>query len=150
MFGDTPEVRQQKLAFRDLLEAALRERGIQFVAEEWGLPRQTTAHILANEHGIPWANINTSIEDLNRMGIPHNYIHGDYSPEDKNRWHRQREKSMFQRVLELGDGANRVMVICGFNHVEPISELFRAIGLPISIVDYRQFPWYRPGVFAED
>jgi len=110
VFGDSDEVKVQKLHFACLLERIFRERRIQFVGEEWGLPTSSVAQRLATEGRIASANINTSLEDLDRMGIPRDYLHGRYGQAEKDRWNRPRERFMLGRIEDNRGRAENLLI----------------------------------------
>jgi hypothetical protein len=148
--GDSPEARGQKAGFTELIEGILTREEIQFVGEEWGREEITIAYTAAERYGIPWANINTSAEELRKVSIPTDYVDGPFSDDQKAQWHRQREQVMLRKLQEKrGDSAN-LLVVCGFDHMEPMSELVCGIGPSVKTVDYRKSEWYRPGVFNGD
>jgi hypothetical protein len=148
--GDTPEARDQKSRFTKVIAETIKEGEIQFVGEEWGRVETTIAHELAENCGIPWANINTSTADLKRMGIPCDYVKGPFTPEQKERWHRQREQFMLRRIQENRGAAQNLLIVCGFEHLQPLSDLLRRGGTTVAPVDYRELDWYQPGIFSED
>jgi hypothetical protein len=89
---DTPHAHDQRVHYRELVTSIVKEKKIQFVGEEWGLPTMTVAHAVADDNGkIPWANINTTNEELDAMKIPCGYADGEYPTAQKAQWHRQRE-----------------------------------------------------------
>lgn len=149
-FDNIAEIRTQRLSFSRLLEAIVTKDEIQFVGEEWGLPESSLAQNLAERIGTAWANINTSLEDLDRMGIPQNYVHGPYSQADKDRWNRQREEFMFGRIQENKGDAQNLLIVCGFQHLGPLRELLGRNEEQVRPVDYRGLDWYVPGVFCDD
>jgi hypothetical protein len=98
---------------------------------------------------MPWVNINTSLEELDAMKIPRDYIHGAYTPAQKQQWTRQREAAMFKKVQENKGKATKYLVVCGFEHMEPLAGMLRKDCNTIELVDYRQQEWYQAGVFAD-
>jgi hypothetical protein len=122
---DTPEVPNQKASFTQLLEDVIRQGGIEFVGEEWGLSKKTIAHALADDHRIPWCDINTCFHDLDGLEIPRDYVLGEFSEAQKNQWHRQRELIMLRRLREGAGNAENILVVCGLDHMDPLTDLFR-------------------------
>jgi hypothetical protein len=108
------------------------------------------AQQLANGGRIVWANINTSFEDLDRMGIPRDYVHGEYGQDAKDRWNRQREEFMFARIAANRGAAENLLIVCGFRHIGPLHALLSHTNDEVEIVDYRELAWFRAGVFYED
>jgi len=150
VFGDSEQVTEQKTQFANLIESLIIENDIEFIGEEWGRPNLTYAHALADANPkSSWADINTTLEELDEMKIPRDYVHGAYSPEQKRRWTRQREAVMFKKILERKGKATKYMVICGFEHLEPLAEVLGKDCNALEFVDYRQEEWYDAEVFAE-
>jgi aldehyde:ferredoxin oxidoreductase len=147
---DSPEANAQKAHFAELIERTIQQGEIQFVGEEWGLSDTTTARASAGTHEIPWVNINTSRDDLDRLGIPHDYVKGNFSEAQKRHWHSQREQVMLCKLKENWGEALNVLAVCGFEHMEPLAELLRIDGVAAETVDYRKMDWYRAGVFSGD
>jgi len=143
-------IRTQRLHFNRLLDAVVTTAKLQFIGEEWGLPQPSAAQILSNQKGIPWANINTSLGDLDTMGIPRDYVHGCYDPAAKARWTQLREEFMFRRIQQSKGSARHLMVICGFHHLQPLARMLADIACEVQTVDYRALDWYRAGIFSDD
>lgn len=146
---DGEQVLAQRAHFRELIAELIRGNNIQFVGEEWGREDRTIAHILAEEIGnIPWSNINTSHKDLDAMKIPHNYGNEAHSPEQIEKWHRQREGVMREKIVKTKGDAERIVVICGFLHLQPLTELLQKTFKSVEPIDYRLLDWYA-NVFVE-
>jgi hypothetical protein len=145
---DSPEQGEQKVEFAGFIDGVLKGNRIQFVGEEWGLAEMSNAHAVADANNqIPWANINTSLAELREMEIPDHYVDGDYPSEQKELWNRQREQVMFRKLLETRGAAKRLVVVCGFGHMEPLTQLFRRICKFAESVDYRRLGWYDANAF---
>lgn len=149
VFGDGEQVTEQKKQFADLIESLIKENKIEFVGEEWGLECATSAHKHAEANKKSWTNINTTLEELDAMKIPRDYIQSAYSPEQKQQWTRQREAVMLKKLVENKGKATRYLIVCGFEHMKPLAEGLRKDCNTIEIIDYRQREWYQAGVFAE-
>lgn len=146
---DNAQALRQRAHFRELLSKLTNEDNIQFVGEEWGFEKKTIAHAIADEKGgILWENINTSHEDLDALGIPRNYANGGHSAEQVEEWHRQRECVMIKKIMEKKGDAESFIVICGFGHLESLTELLGEACRDVQSVDYRQLDWYEQ-VFAD-
>lgn len=52
------------------------------------------------------------------MGIPRDDVSGAYDAERKREWHRQRDQFMLEKIKEYGKGAQALLIICGFVHVQ--------------------------------
>lgn len=147
--GDTSEAAEQKARFKQLIEATFKAVQAEFVAEEWGLANITTAHALADKCAIPWSNINTCFQDLDRLGIPRDYVNGDYTHDQKHKWNAEREKVMLRNIKACIKSRPNGVVICGFEHMGPLVELLRGDAIEAQAVDYRNEEWYRP-IFSGD
>lgn len=89
------------------------------------------------------------------MRIPRDYlsrVNGQhkYGEVQTKIWLKQREEFMVSRTKEEHGESQSVLVICGFEHLYPISDLLRRDRTAVFPVDYRQAVWYRPDVFTED
>jgi hypothetical protein len=147
---DRPDQNEQRKHFRAMLEEICAENRIQIVLEEDGDVEETTGKQLADQNRIPWRDINTSHEDKDRLGIPRDYAIGPYTLEQKGDWNRQRERFMVEKINEYRGGAQSLLVICGFAHLQPLVEILGRDRTPIRMWDYRRLPWYREGVFNDD
>lgn len=150
VFGDSDAVTEQKRCFTNFLETTIERGKVDFIGEEWGLPTQAIARSLATERQIPWANINTSTDDLRTMGIPCDYVHGSYPVDDKGRWNAMREEFMLKKIRQERGEAKNVLIICGFCHQGPLKKLLEKTGEHPELVNYRTLGWYRRGLFTDD
>jgi hypothetical protein len=148
--GDAPEAADQKRHFSELLEKIISECRVDFVGEEWGLPDVTTACYLAGKYGATWVNINTCQEDLKQMGIPRDYVAGPYTNEQKESWNRKREQAILANIKGKKGSAERLLIICGFEHLQRLSTLLVEIETIVTPCDYRILPWFRHGMFPEN
>lgn len=149
VFGDSEYVTEQKRQFANLIKRLIKENEFEFVAEEWGLANASSARKLTDANKKSWANINTSQEELDSMKIPRGYINGAYSLEQKQKWTREREAVMVKKVRECCGEATKYLVICGFEHMQPLADMLREDCETVERVDYRQQQWYQAGLFAE-
>jgi hypothetical protein len=147
---DRPDQNEQREYFRAMLEEICAENKIQIALEEDGDVEETTGKQVADQNAIPWRDINTSDEDKDRLGIPRNYAIGPYTSEQKSDWNRQRERFMVEKINEYGCDTRILLVICGFDHLQPLVEILGRDGTPVRMCDYRRLPWFREGVFADD
>ena len=147
---DTAQAIEQRAHFRELITRSVKENRVQFVGEEWGLPIMTVAHAVADENGkIPWANINTTNEELEAMKIPRGYGNGNFATAQKEEWHRQREELFMKKLLEQKRNAEKLIVICGFEHFQRLTESLRKICKSVEAVDYRTMSWYDKDAFTD-
>jgi hypothetical protein len=129
LVGDTNQAAEQRAHFAQLIDTSVNESEAQFVAEEWGLSCTTRAASIADRHGIPWSNVNTSFHDLNELGMPHDYVNGAYSNEEKEKWNRERDKVMLEKIKAAKKEAANGVIICGFEHMDPLVELLEEEGI---------------------
>jgi hypothetical protein len=139
---------EQQGRFRELLTNIVKSE-IQLICEEWGRPEQSIAQTIANGGKVRWANINTTLEELDQMKIPCGYVNGEYPQAQKEHWHREREKVFMKKILETKGDAGRFLVICGFTHFDPMAENLKSISKLVEAVDYRKMDWYNGLVFPE-
>lgn len=145
---DSREQRDQKIRFVALLDRVIKDNRIQFVGEEWGREVATAAYALAEATDqITWANINTSCTELAQLGIPEDYTVRNYPDELKERWNRQREQVMIRKLLENRGTAKRLVVVCGFGHMQALTESLRQTCRCAKPVDYRRLDWYDENAF---
>ncbi len=150
LFGDSDQAKKQKTQFAQLISALIKENQLEFVGEEWGLASMTIAHVAADENDkIPWANINTTLEQLDTLKIPRDYLQGAYSVVQKEQWSRQREPVMLLKLLECRRNAERYLVVCGFEHMGPLAGMLGKICESVELVDCRKQPWYDDAVFSD-
>ena len=57
------------------------------------------------------------------LGIPRNYANEGRSAEQVEEWHRQREGVMIKKIMEKKRDTESFIVICGFDHLKPLTEL---------------------------
>jgi hypothetical protein len=146
---DGTDQNEQRGHFSTMVENICVNHATQIVLEEDGDPEETAAKQIADQRKIPWRDINTSNNDKDRMGIPRDYVSGAYGAEEKREWHRQREQFMLERINEYGKGAQTLLVICGFVHVQPLAALLAHCGT-VRQTDYRTLGSYRRDIFTGD
>jgi hypothetical protein len=147
---DTPQAIEQRGHFRELISRIVKENKVQFVGEEWGLATMTVAHAVADDNGkIPWANINTTNEQLDAMKIPRGYGSENFATAQKEQWHRQREEVFIKNLQEQKHNAEKLIVICGFDHFQRLTESLRRICKSVEAVDYRTMSWYDKDAFTD-
>lgn len=139
---------EQREHFRAMLSSICEQSGIDSVFEEDGGPEETAGKQLADQLGIPWSDVNTSNDDKQEMGIPQNYVEGDYPAEMKNKWNRQREVFMGSKIKAQRGNVKTSLVICGFDHLDALADLLGQDGTPVHRYDYRNLPWYQDGIFT--
>lgn len=143
----SPAVKEQRDYFRQLVGRILIDGKVELVAEEWGCPSETSAELLAGKHMVRYININTSLEDLDALGIPHDYIDPiKYTAEQRLEWLRRRERFMLERIRDARGPAEVLLIICGFDHLDQLAKQL-GDGERVNQVDYRKEKWCRHDVF---
>ena len=150
---DTAQVRaEQRTYYKQLIDEIVREGDIRLICEEW--PHEggrTVAHRIADRCGLQWISIDTTPEQLRGMGIATPlYIRLPIPREKKAMWHSMREEVMVCKIKKKRVDAQNLLVVCGFDHMLPLSDRLREGIGGVKIVDYRKMGWYRPGVFLGD
>jgi hypothetical protein len=146
---DGADANEQRGHFRALIEDIFREGAIQIFLEEDGTLEETAAQQIARKRDVSWENINTSNEDKDQMGIPRDYLSGANRDDQKREWNCQRDVFMVGKIAKHRGKFENAIVICGFDHFEPIAALLEAQGIPVRRWDYRASGWFKPGVFAD-
>jgi hypothetical protein len=146
---DGADANEQREHFRALIEGICGEGAIHIFLEEDGTLEETAAQQIALERNVSWENINTTSEDKDQIGIPRDYLSGAYSGDQKHEWNRQRDVFMVGKIVKHRSKVEHAIVICGFDHFEPIVALLEAQGIPVRRWDYRTSGWFRPGVFSD-
>jgi hypothetical protein len=145
---DGAAANEQREHYRAMLSSICTQNGIDSVFEEDGSPEETAGQQLAGQLGIRWSDVNTSNHDKQEMGIPQNYVAGDYPAELKDKWNRQREEFMASKIKAERGNAKTSLVICGFDHISPLADLLAQDGTQVHKYDYRDLPWHQHGVFT--
>lgn len=133
-----------------MLEDICLGQAIQIMLEENGAPEEMAGEQIADQRNIPWIDINTSNEDKDRLGIPREYVTGPYTAEQKSNWNHQRELFMLEKINKHRGEGETLLIVCGFDHFQPLTELLEQDGTLVRQWDYRSLGWYRHGVFAEN
>jgi hypothetical protein len=141
-FVDSAAVNRQREQFVQLVEWMLTDEKVELMAEEWGRTSESVAQALAKKHMVRYVDINTSFQDLDTLQIPHDYR--DLSKCTVDQWQaclRHREMFMLEKIRSPRGTANTVLVICGFDHLEPLAKQLRDDERVIQI-EYRNENWY--------
>ncbi len=142
---------RQRSHFRRAIEGIVANNRIGVICEEWDDEAgRTITQDIADSRGLRWANINTTREDLRQMGIPLLYTKLlGVGAGQRACWHAEREQLMLRRIRQSRRGNDNLLVVCGFDHMVPLSELLRAGGVEVEVLDYRECDWYDPGAFGQ-
>jgi hypothetical protein len=133
----------QKDQFRELLHKRIAERAAQFIAEETKHGEPSIAHDVCLDKGCHYANIEMHPDERAEQNIPANYERDPtVTPEQKTRFHQQREEYMFGKSIVEGAGAKNVIVICGRYHRPALAKKFREAGHQVDEADIQDEPWY--------
>ena len=156
----------QKKQFRQMLGTIVKEREIQFIGEEMDVATfrerhklgmrsadghplpdqaQTIACQEANGLGCRYAEIDMPLAVRNARDIPCDYTNDNspYPAEQKRKWSEEREQYMVEQAFKNAGDAQNVLIICGFNHAENLSELFRQAGHEVETRYVRDESWYK-------
>jgi|SRR6266853_1975229 len=137
--------REQKERYTQILQRYLAQPGRWFVGEEIEHDVPTFAMELARPPHTYW-NIDMSREQRNTAGIPLDYAeeggNDRYTAEQTGRWNQEREEFMFAEIQERRGDADRLLIICGAQHAEPIANLFRNRQELPEVIDLRTEPWF--------
>ena len=162
----------QKKQFRQMLKTIVKELEIQFIAEEvdiatvWKEQRQcrrppteaagvpamqlpdlpkTIACQEANVLGCRYPEIDMPLAERERREIPRNYTceKSPYSEEQKWKWSDEREQYMVEQAFKNVEDAQNVLILCGFNHADHLSELFRQAGHEVETRYLWNERWYK-------
>ena len=161
----------QKKRFRQMLETIIKECEIQFIGEEmdvaavWEAQKhfmenlavavrrppmqlpdraETIACQVANTLECNYAEIDIQLAQRELRGIPRNYTDEEspYSEEQKRKWNEEREQYMVEHSFKNVGDAQNVLILCGSNHAENLSELFRQAGHEVETRYVRNESWY--------
>ena len=158
----------QKREFKELLESLVKDFQIQFLGEEmeieslWkerceflknlatevgkpvpGLAKfETVAAQIARNIGCDYAEIDMTLQERNRRGIPRNYTE-EASMEEKERWNQVREEHMIEKTLRLARKFSNILIVCGSDHVDRLGMHFQQLGHVIVTRYVRDEPWYK-------
>jgi hypothetical protein len=147
---DPANQNEQRERFTAMLEDICSDQAIEIILEENGAPEETAGEQIARQRNIPWVDINTSTADKERLGIPAEYLTGPYTADQRSDWNRQRELFMLGKIAEHRRRRGMLLIICGFEHLQTLTELLNQDGSVVQPWDYRRLGWYRDGIFAGD
>ncbi len=57
---------------------------------------------------------------------------------------------MLANIKGKKESAERLLIICGFDHLQTLSTLLVEIENTVTPYDYRRLPWFRHEVFPEN
>src|SRR5262249_55242179 len=117
--------RNQKNAYRQQVRDFLASSPITFIGEE----EQEGKALFAAGLGVEHEPIDMPLVERERLGIPKGYACDPAIIEaDKQRFHRTRERYMFDRCVRAETAHREILVICGMEHIAGLQHLFREGG----------------------
>ena len=130
---------QQKAGLRATLCEIIAKNRVELIAEEARLDRPCLGRILAEEHGIDYANITMPIEEREKHGVGT----PEYNREQATRMaaYKAFEQYMFGRARAHGSRA--ILIMCGRRHFRALEKLFKDAGDDVRTYDINDYPWYR-------
>jgi len=135
--------REQKDHFRELLRKRIIEENLQFIGEETKHGEQSIAEQLCSSiEECRHANIDMTLDGRAARNIPVNYENLRITPSEQAFFNQKREEYMFKKAIEESRGAERAMMICGYQHTEALANRFRKAGHEVEEADIRNEPWY--------
>jgi hypothetical protein len=83
-------------------------------------------------------------EERTAHGIPVQAYDGDnqYSPQQKQAWHRLREQHMIEEIEAAGGNTENVLIICGVIHMKPLCDHYDQEDEDTVEIDATHEPWF--------
>jgi hypothetical protein len=83
-------------------------------------------------------------DERERRNIPLDYTDAGakYTDAERARWDAKREDYMFQQVQLNRGNAQKILVICGSNHMSALAALFHQVGDIVTPEDVTKAPWF--------
>lgn len=140
----TPKARRQREGFRNLIEELIQKYHCTFIGEETRHGQRTPAVIIHEKLDLAYQNIDMTAEERIAKGIPGQGYEDDnqYSPQQKQDWHRLREQHMIEEIEAAGGDTENALIICGLLHVTPLYEHYRQDDEDVARVDVMDTPWF--------
>ena len=134
---------QQKERFAEYLARLMQERQVGFIGEEAEHCVDLIAQRVAAHLGCGHMNIEMSPALRQTRGIPTDYTREDrpYTPEQRERWHSEREQFMFEQMTHHAACENAVL-LCGREHIEALAAFFKDAGHLVETDDLNRQDWY--------
>ena len=137
-----PIEQEQKGRFGNSIETVLLKEGINFLGEEAHPDRQTIASVIAEQQGIRYTKIDMPLEEREAQGIPRNYAElYRNTPVLLSRCHGIREQYMVERVENERQSLDRILVVCGIDHMQSLWRLFSERGHEVSTLNVMKSEW---------
>jgi hypothetical protein len=128
-------------AFDVRLRELIKDHKVDFILEEAaGIPATSCVEWLADELGIPWANIDPTAEE--RKEMPDSAMNGYYDTLQDLTLHARRESIWLERISEKV--FNSGLLVVGLCHLLSIGEKLRGLGFEVEAHVYnppRIFDW---------
>jgi hypothetical protein len=136
--------REQKDGFAKGLHQVIQREKIQFVGEEGEHGVQLIAERVARQLGCKHANIEMTLVDRGKRGIPPDYLNPrrPYTKEQRDKWTAEREEHMVQTAISGAGTSDRILILCGRDHTDSIATRFRNLGHEVETRDLSSEDWY--------
>lgn len=120
-------------AFDGRLRELIRDHKVDCILEEaTSIPPKGCVELLADELGIPWANIDLTVEQ--RKETPDSALNGKYDTLQDLNLHSTREVAWVKKISETVVQSG--MVIVGLCHLVSVGEKLRALGFEVEAHAY--------------
>jgi hypothetical protein len=143
--------------FRKLIENFIDQSPVDVIAEEAKQNYETIPRQIAGARSIPWLGVDLNLADRKRLKIddelnnrPWCPIYSDTAHETAHLGDKRmylpnadtiREQFWVSRTLE--SGASTALFICGFFHLQKVSDKFMAAGCEVAQVNVCELNWYK-------
>ncbi len=139
--------------FRNLVENLIDQSPVDVIAEEAKQNYETIPRQIAEARSVPWLGVDLDIADRKRLGIDDELNNRPWCPifgesahlGDKRKYlpnaDNIREQFWVSRTLE--SGARTALFICGFFHLQKVSEKFVAADCEVVQVNVCELDWYK-------
>ena len=135
-----------KKKFYSVIEEIIGGHAISFVGEECKPAQKTIPRELASERGCKYAEIDMSLTERERKGIPKNYE--KLGNEEQRRCNALREEYMVDRTYSESTPEESKLIVCGALHIEGLASLFHkrekeVVTRNVLSEDWCDLPWDR-------
>ena len=135
--------RGQKDAFAELVQAKIKEGGVQYVVEESKHGQQSVVESCCRCMDIRYENIEMPEAQRAALQISPGYAEDKGIPPDKKaKFHAIREQHMVEAMLAGAQGADSVILICGREHSQALADRLIRADHTVEISDLSDQSWY--------
>ena len=140
----TPKARRQREGFQNLIEYLIQKHHCTFIGEETNHGQRTPAVVIREKLDLAYQNIDMTAEERTAHGIPVQVYDDDnqYSPQQKQAWHRLREQHMIEEIEAAGGNTENVLIICGVIHMKPLCDHYDQEDEDVVEIDATHEPWF--------